>query len=180
MKRKTISLTDKDIPESAPCETCEGTGVNKWVSQPCYSCDGAKTFAKPDLIGLLNPILSKKSRTGLMSKRPKDDRQAWLWRMIRFHTGADVTMPWTFTLRGDPYASYIDDFAIVVARKLTGHASAGGARWSGLLSNSPLPTTPDMPMTAFACGPVVTDDHDPITMAMLEDERASIEEEQNL
>lgn len=175
MKHKTISLTDKDIPESAPCKACDGTGVNKWDGgRRCYTCDGAGAFAKPDLMGLLNPIRSKKSRTGLVSKRPKDDRQAWLWRMIRFHTGADVTMPWTFTLRGDPYASYIDDFAIVVARKLTGHASAGGARWSGLLSNGPLPTTPDMPMTAFACGPVVTDNHDPITMAMLADEaRAS-------
>lgn len=175
MTRKTISLTDKDVPESAPCETCEGAGVNKWDgSRRCYACGGAKIFKKPDLIKLLEPILSKKSRSGLVSKRPKDDRQAWLWRMVRFHTGADVTMPWTFTIRGDPFASYIDDFAMVVAHKLTGHGSAGGARWSGLLSNNPLPTTPNMPATAFPCGPVVTDNHDKTTMAMLEDEARAL------
>jgi len=40
-------------------------------------------------------------RKGLRTKKPTDNLQAYLWRMIRFHGGIDVTMPimCTFDLR---------------------------------------------------------------------------------
>jgi hypothetical protein len=114
-----------------------------------------------------------------VSKRPKDDRAAYLWRWIRFHGGIDVTFPMTFGLGGDPYEDQLGDVAEYVAFKMYGHRSAGVARWGNLLTNNPI-STAGMPWSAQPGGPVVCDDHDKTTMAMLADERANIEMEQGL
>jgi len=177
-----------ELPDTMPCKRCEGAGTQtlsnfgapEGVYRPartrlCVWCNGAKTFARPDIKALLQSILSKRSSTGLVSKRPKDDRAAYLWRWIRFHGGQDVTLPMTFDLYGDPYEDYLGEVAQYAARRMYGHRSVGVTRWGNLLTNTPLPTA-GLPATAQSCGPVVTDDHDKTTMAMLEDERAGYAE----
>lgn len=181
-----------ELPDALPCARCNGLGVTKstaWTSQEgrhyperistCYGCDGAKVFTKPDTVALIKSILSKKARRGLVSKRPKDDRAAYLWRWIRFNGGDDVTIPMTFGLSGDPYEEHLNDVAEYVAFKMYGHRSAGIARWGNLLTNNPI-STAGMPWSAQPGGTVVSDDHDKTTMAMLAEERANIAAEQGL
>ena len=128
----------------------------------CLSCDGRGTFAKPDLDNIVTRILSAKSRGGLVSKRPKDDRAYYVWRMTRFHTGADVTMPFTASMdvRGDWYAPLLERAAVELAKRLTGHGSAGSARWRQALGYTDVDTT-GMPEAAHEGGAVVLDGDKP-------------------
>jgi hypothetical protein len=91
---------------------------------PCYSCCGAGEFDPPDLDAILKAI---KGRKGLCSKRPDDSRSYYVWRMARFHGGADVTMPMTASMdiSGDPFRPELDLIASAVAKRVFGTDGAG-------------------------------------------------------
>ena len=79
------------------CTRCGGIGqVDHWrqdgTKLPCDCCNGRGTFEAPDLEQLCAAIKGRKPRT-VRSKRPDDPRAWFLWRMVRFHTGKDVTLP---------------------------------------------------------------------------------------
>ncbi len=154
------------MPDTMPCKRCAGAGdvddvLNAGKKRKCYCCDGQGHFAKPDAAALVKSILSTKSKTGLVSKRPDDDRAYYLWRWVRFHKGDDVTLPVTAmsAIAGDPYEEAIDEVARYVAHRLSGHSSVGVARWGRLLTNAPEPADLHMmPGSAHSCGPVADAD----------------------
>ena len=117
------------------CTRCGGIGeVDHWRNDgtkvPCTCCDGRGTFEAPDLEQLCAAIKGRKPRT-VRSKRPEDKRAWLLWRLVRFHSGKDVTLPMTSTLanEGDPFVPTIDAAARVIAQHFTGKESIGSARW---------------------------------------------------
>ena len=117
------------------CTRCNGTGlVDHWRRDgsklQCDCCDGRGTFEAPDLEQLCAAIKGRKPGT-LRSKRPDDARAWFLWRMCRFHSGKDVTLPMTASLAvdGDPFVPTLDAAARVIAQHLTGKKSIGSARW---------------------------------------------------
>ena len=117
------------------CTRCNGAGeVEHWrhdgTMVPCDCCDGRGTFEAPDLEQLCAAIKGRKPRT-VRSKRPDEPRAWFLWRMVRFHTGKDVTLPMTATMaiEGDPFKSTLDAAALIIAHHFTGKDSIGSARW---------------------------------------------------
>ena len=117
------------------CTRCNGAGlVDHWRRDgskvTCTCCDGRGTFEAPDLEQLCIAIKGRKPGT-LRSKRPDDARAWFLWRMCRFHSGKDVTLPMTASLAvdGDPFVPTLDAAARVIAQHLTGKDSIGSARW---------------------------------------------------
>ncbi len=153
--------------EQLPCRKCEGSKLPvypEWTStdgthyprreKPCLWCDGVGHFTKPDLVDLVKAIKGRKKAT-LRSKRPDDARAYFVWRMARFHTGADVTLPITAQMdaAADPYRDLLEFWAEKVAEKLTGHRSAGRARWQAAMYGS-APQERYMPESAYPGGPV--------------------------
>lgn len=157
------------------CLRCNGSKLTiheAWTSQngthyprreqPCIWCDGVGHYLKPDLGSLVKAIKGRKPGT-LRSKRPDDTRAYFVWRMARFHTGADVTMPMTaqMDISSDPYKDLLDAWAELVAEKLTGHTSAGRARWRSAMYGE-APQERYLPESAYPGGPVA-DTHKPET-----------------
>ena len=133
-----ISMTKssgEQIMKTLPCNTCEGAGeVLHWrkngTTVPCSDCEGRGCFESPDLVQLANTIKGRKPST-IRSKKPEDPRAWFLWRMVRFHSGQDVTLPMTATMAisGDPFKPTLEIAAEMIARHLTGKESIGTARW---------------------------------------------------
>ena len=118
--------------------------------QPCSSCEGRKIF--PDLTdpdkhhldgsihssqGARKGLLKKSFTSPYRSKSPtwehyiQECRAYYVWRMARFHGGADVTMPMTadMLLRGDPLKPQLDVLSDEVAKKSFGSNMIGAMRW---------------------------------------------------
>ena len=117
------------------CTNCHGAGETKhWrndgTMRVCSCCDGRGTFESPDLKQLCEAIKGRKPRT-VRSRRPAGSREWFLWRMVRFHNGQDVTLPMTATMAvdGDPFKSTLDAAAVMIAQHFTGKQSIGSARW---------------------------------------------------
>ena len=139
-----------------PCTRCEGTGNSRSnASRPCPYCDGRGRFHRPDVTFLIDQIKGRKPGT-LRSKRPDQDRAYYVWRMARFHGGADVTMPITasFEVAGDPYTPLLDVVADKVAERVYGTDRAGATRWAAALGYEVVPE-PGLPASAMPGGPVV-------------------------
>lgn len=131
---------------SMPCKTCNGSGERPhWrgdgTMQTCSDCDGRGYFAAPDFKAILKAIEGRKrvispllghEIKALRAKRPDDGRAYYVWRMTRFHSGADVCMPVvaSWEVSGDPYRKELDDFAAGFAAVLTGKGSIGTQRWA--------------------------------------------------
>tara|TARA_Y100000004_G_scaffold190198_1_gene246976 strand:+ start:199 stop:666 length:468 start_codon:yes stop_codon:yes gene_type:complete len=121
--------------KTLPCNTCEGAGeVLHWrkdgTKVTCSDCEGRGFFESPDLVQLSKAIKGRKPGT-VRSKKPEDCRAWFLWRMVRFHSGQDVTLPMTATMAisGDPFKPTLEIAAEMIARHLTGKESIGTARW---------------------------------------------------
>ena len=117
------------------CTHCHGAGETKhWrndgTMRVCSCCDGRGTFESPDLKQLCEAIKGRKPRT-VRSRRPEDPRAWFLWRMVRFHNGQDVTLPMTATMAvdGDPFKPTLEIAAQMIAKHFTGKTSIGSARW---------------------------------------------------
>lgn len=144
------------------CDKCNGTGTEPerfiydrlFPARQCLTCDGAGKFSRPEFSDLWPLIKGRKAGT-VRSKRPDNPRAYFLWRMIRFHTGADVTLPVTASwgISGDPYQPLLDALAEAAAARLTGHKSAGVARWRSALYGE-APQERYLPAAAFSGGPV--------------------------
>lgn len=140
--------------ETLNCTNCHGAGETEhWrkdgTMRVCSCCDGRGTFESPDLKQLCEAIRGRKPRT-VRSKRPEDPRAFFLWRMTRFHSGADVTLPVVATMDvdGDPFKPVLEIAAQMIAEHCTGKQSIGSARWRHAIHGE-MPADPavlDMPI----------------------------------
>jgi hypothetical protein len=71
----------------------------------------------------------------LRSKAPTERRAYYVWRMARFHGGADMCMPMMAQIRcsGDPYLPELDSLADAVAKVAYGSNMRAAQRWAPLL-----------------------------------------------
>jgi hypothetical protein len=151
------------------CKCCEGVGTRTQRAfttlagqqypertDPCFFCEGRGTFSEPDVRAILDAI---KGRRGLCSKRPADNRAYFVWRLARWHGGADVTMPVTAwsTIHGDPYKDELNTLAETVARHVFGTDLAAAHRW-GLLLGHLDKEMPGLPDSAYPLGRVADAD----------------------
>ena len=157
------------MDDRRPCGRCAGTRTlthDAFVAvdgtaypahtQPCYACKGRGSFAKPDVDAIIATI---KGRKGLRSKRPDDARAYYVWRMARFHGGADVTLPVCagMEIGGDPFQPELDAIADLVAKRVFGTGLTAAHRW-GLALGHLNQTLPGLPASAYPCGPVADRD----------------------
>lgn len=159
-----------DLSSPRTCKRCKGekkihlggyTLPDGQVVEPssmrCVCCRGAGSFPGLDVAALLNEIAGRK---GLRSKRPESDRAYYVWRMARFHGGADVTLPMMAAsgVSADPYLPELDQIAEGVAKAIYGTDKAAAYRWAPLIGN-PVGSAPaGLPATAYGNGPVLDGD----------------------
>jgi hypothetical protein len=141
------------------CKGCKGTGKRYsrgfvadngrvYLSKfdTCSSCEGAGYF--PDLNKdwieqILKLILVKqgKNKGKLKTAAPPRDgligyRAYYVWRLARFHGGADVTMPMMADLftRNDPMKDQLDQMSEVVAKATFGTDMGAVNAWGRAFS----------------------------------------------
>lgn len=105
----------------------------------CVYCDGIGTFPHVDIEPIRAAIFStrgaKRLRKSMTSPPSRKDtlaaRAYYVWRLARFHGGADVTMPVVamMLVEGDPFQRELDALADTVAREEFGSDLRGAARW---------------------------------------------------
>ena len=169
-----------------PCTECGGRKRTKASPRrPCFACDGRGTF--PDLEEHVPDIMAAiQGRKGLRSSPPKfsgegrgvvDARSYFVWRLARFHGGADVTLPMLagYRIAGDPERDRLMQLSLEVAGAFYGvRESAGGARWSTAMRGTDAPA--GLPASAYPGGPA-HDWRDPITCATEAGDAARMEAE---
>ena len=123
---------------------------------PCLSCQGQPDMPAPDEAAILQACLG---RRGLRSKRPEDRRAYYVWRMARYHGGADVTMPMMASLgvRKDPWRVELEALAERLAVSVFGTHLAAAHRWGHALGRLDR-TLPGLPPSAYPNGPVADAD----------------------
>jgi hypothetical protein len=172
--------------QEAPCKSCKGEGtkfskgfeyqgrVYPDRNNPCTCCGGTGQFPGLDVPGIIEMISAgkgdkKRFRAAWPSKfspwkNAAAKRAYYVWRLARFHGGADVTMPFTasFAVDGDPHRDALDRMADAVAKKVFGTDMAAAHRWGNLLGFAPKGVTPpNLPASAHEGGPVVTSGEKP-------------------
>jgi hypothetical protein len=152
-------VTREFSPGMKACIYCQGRGTFpelnvEAVVSACFTTRGGKRFRK-----------SMTSPVGRAS--PEAVRAYYVWRLARFHGGADVTMPITamMLIDGDPMVKMLDAISDRVALAAFGTSNAAATRWGRALGYD-VPETPGLPASAYSGGPV-HDGHDPNTTAML-------------
>ena len=165
--------------ESRACQRCNGSKVNiteAWTYherdsagqltgrsrdyprtvRPCYACNGAGEFQPLDVPAIIAAI---KGRKGLCSKRPADKRAYYVWRMARFHGGADVTMPMGASMdcAADPFRAELDTLADAVAKRVFGTDLAAAHRWGRAMGTIDR-DMPGLPDSAYPGGRVADSD----------------------
>lgn len=150
------------------CNKCEGKGyrVRGNRREKCYACYGLGYFPEPDYKQILEDItVARKGRRTLRKSPPALDRDTlrgarayYVWRLARFHGGADVTMPVVAEIVAgdDAYAKELDAFAGKVAERVFGTQMAAAFRWGAILWGVEPPA--GLPATAYRFGPAVLDD----------------------
>lgn len=143
--------------------------------QRCHYCQGRGTFPALDVEATVSACFTtrgaKRFRKSMTSPLPRESAEAirayYVWRMARFHGGADVTMPMTAMLliEGDPLAKTLDAISDRVALAAFGTSNAAATRWGRALGYD-VPETAGLPASAYSGGPV-HDGNDPNTTAML-------------
>lgn len=170
----TYDLHQLTINPELPCTQCKGTKLTRPIvidetktipARPCPHCDGIGQFNAVDVPALLKLVKGRKPGT-LRSRRPDDSRAYYVWRMARFHGGADVTMPMQarFEVSGDPYVPLLDAVAEQVARAVYGTDAAGAVRWAHAMGHEVSDAYlrgEILPASAYPSGPVVTDGNKP-------------------
>jgi len=141
----------------------------------CHYCNGRGTFPALDVEATVNACFTtrggKRFRKSMTSPLPRESPEAirayYVWRMARFHGGADVTMPMTamMLIEGDPVVKQLELMADKVAIAAFGTSNAAASRWGRALGYD-VPETPGLPASAYSGGPV-HDGNDPDTSAML-------------
>lgn len=174
--KPSYTLEQLHDTDRLPCNRCDGTTVLSYSTmpdippRPCPFCDGGH-FDRPDVNSLVQLVKGRKAGK-LRSRRPDDSRAYYVWRMARFHGGADVTLPMQarFEVTGDPYVPYLDVVAEKVAQAVYGSDVAGALRWAHAMghevSDSYLNGSAIVPPSAMPGGPVVLDNDKPATEAL--------------
>lgn len=154
-------------PDSRHCTKCAGLTRRPgyyWIKEngerytapetTCHYCNGSGQFPALDIAGIADEI---KGRKGLRSTRPKSTRAYYVWRMARFHGGADVTMPVcaTMDIAGDPFTKELDILADAVARKVHGSDMRAALRWGRALGHD-IPRNAHDSDSTQSCGPVLS------------------------
>ena len=176
-----------NIDAERDCKKCKGTkiyehhwhynqatGRGEFGPGPCNECGVTGKIAKPDFDAIFQTITKGKKgevKRIFRNSKPKfvnearnlsEGRAYYVWRMVRFHGGADVTMPVCASgcVMYDPYERELDSFAGKIAKAVYGTEMAAAYRWANALGHS-IPVPADQPATAFAGGPVV-DNNKPV------------------
>ena len=138
------------VPAILPCSRCNGAGHtlrkgfkcddgyvshSRW--ETCHNCDGKGWFHAPDIMALASAVKGRKPGK-LRSKRPDDARGYYVWRLARFHGGADVCLPMGAELEigGDPYRPTLEQLARIIAKAVYGSGNVGSARWQQAMYGS--------------------------------------------
>jgi hypothetical protein len=136
-------LNPDTVAPILPCKRCEGLGhtlhrgfrcEDGYVSQSrwnkCGDCNGNGWFHAPDLSNIVKLIKGRKPGK-LRSKRPDDPRGYYVWRLARFHGGADMCLPMMaeMNIGGDPYRDILEELSKIVAKNCFGSENYGSARW---------------------------------------------------
>lgn len=177
------------MSDRAKCKTCRGRG--KLDSGRCYACGGDGDFPKlrvpEDTARILAMVMGRK---GLRSRPPAGlghdaERAYYVWRMARFHGGADVSLPMLAEHRimGDPMQGILDHMADELAKKVYGTDAAGSSRWGALLATGVGGVAPEappgLPDSAYPGGPV-HDWNDVMTVALDASDEARLESERTI
>lgn len=166
--------------ESRPCAACKGskTTDRHWDGKgfglgPCKECNASGIQFAPDVAAILE-LITKKTKTGraFRQSKPKlnechDKLHAqayYVWRLVRFHGGVDVTMPMVASLfmnsRHYAWMDHLDLIVDALAKRTFGTNLAAAYRWSNALGGS-LTVPAGMPATAYSGGPAVMDQNKP-------------------
>lgn len=163
--------------ESRQCGWCKGVGSTeslRGMAHKCLTCCGVGSIARPDFKAIVDSLFTTRGPSRGFRKsfpfkahNPFEGGSAAMtykvWRLARFHGGADVTMPTTcelFTER-NPWNDELDAFARIIAKLVFGTDMAATLRWGRMLSSSfDLKVSGRMPVTAFEGGPAVLDQYD--------------------
>lgn len=162
-----------DFKAPAPCTRCKGAGtcpdiLRPGQTRPCYRCEGRGSFPGLDIPAIAELISAGKgdkkrfrkswpSRLSPWSNKDVNVRRAYyVWRLARFHGGADVTLPMTAMtlIEGDPMKAVLDQLSDIVAKKVFGTDRAAVHRWGralGFVNQA----DPSLPASAQEGGPVV-------------------------
>lgn len=176
-----------DIKAPAPCTCCKGTKTRTSPAftavdgthypertYPCSSCDGRGEFPALDIPAIVAHITATRgpqkgfrkswpSKLSPWNSRDVTVRRAYyVWRIARFHGGADVTMPMMagMVANGDPMKPAMEEMARVVAQRVFGNHRAGATRWARAMGYQLNPDA-SLPPSAYEGGPVVTDGQKP-------------------
>jgi hypothetical protein len=155
------------------CTRCKGEKIlhSQWAKdngyegpegKPCTRCNGEGTYPEPDYKAIVEAVFTKRApkrfRASMTSPFRKQGHAAarvyFVWRIVRFNAGLDVTLPMTaeMLIEGDPYRPELDALASYIAAKHFGHANVGRARWRSALLGEDAPE--GLPDTAYESGPV--------------------------
>jgi hypothetical protein len=189
--------------ENHKCTVCKGEGKlfhkgfttvdggtvypDKWYS--CHACDGIGTFPAltPESVKEIcdSLIVTRKGVKSFRKSAPKWEtrkgpmgkRIYYVWRLVRFHSGKDVTLPMTAEglMHGDCERDNLDDMARLIASKLTGkRCSIGAVRWRNAMGYDD-EVESGLPPSAYSGGP--EHDEDKPAMEILESGRISPSDE---
>jgi hypothetical protein len=139
------------------CTACKGKGKHEWGK--CYSCDGKGYFLEPDYEQIIEAVVKKTKKTASLRKsRPAVENSVegrriyYVWRLIRFHGGIDVTMPViaNMEIHGDPYEPELDLLASKLAKIFCGTDMAAAYRWGQAFGwVKPKQVPEGLPLTAY-------------------------------
>jgi len=125
------------------CTKCNGSGKSSWKDRLCPFCYGKGTFPGVDkgaIFGLVYNIGGRRAhgqfKTVFPAKVRREhgilgNRAYYVWRMARFHGGADMRMPivCSILIDGDPYVDVLDNMADEIAKEVFGTNMAAAERW---------------------------------------------------
>lgn len=171
----TTNLPSVDFKSERHCTRCKGTGMvhSQWnkdngyegpEGKKCSCCKATGVFPGLDVTKLVDALFTTRGKTRRFRKSYTstkgfndihEARVYYVWRLARFHGGADVTMPMTadLLLRADPFKKELDLIAEHIARRVFGTDMAAAYRWGtalGFVQAAPK----GLPETAYESGPV--------------------------
>ena len=186
---ETLSAPEPEIAQyvaEAPCARCQGTGkrvspsftsvegkVYEERTYDCHYCKARGYFPGVDVNAIIALVFTTGNKPRFRASWPSKSnpwrsndvttlRAYYVWRLARFHGGADVTMPMTAisTSEGDPHVKFLDAIADYVATLVFGTSRAAAYRWANALGHD-LPVPAGEPESARSGGPVVTSGEKP-------------------
>ena len=143
------------------------------TQRQCSTCLGRGTMSEPDYQAIFEAVTTTRGAKGSRRFRQSpptawtksslgiENRRAYyVWRLARFHGGADVTMPiGAMTFAGkDAWLPELDRYASELAKKVFGTDLAAAHRWHNALGGNL--NISGLPASAYSGGPV-HDDHKP-------------------